>query len=160
MRRQLGYEHQRLLLRNALLEENFVPLGEDDADEEFDHFPTEVGGRSVKEVLVDVGEHSGTRTEVMVGSFETLGVGPILTGGDGGMGGCDEEDDGSFLVGDRGLGYLFVREGVSPGEIDPDFRESEFYKFQLAEIPVEEIATWVVESQSDPIGQMWGDGTC
>ena len=100
MRRQLGYECGSLLLRNALLEENFVTLGENDADEEFDHFPTEVGGRSVKEVLVDVGEHSGTRAEVVVGSFEAFGVGSILTSGDGGMGCGDEEDDGSLFVSD------------------------------------------------------------
>jgi hypothetical protein len=45
------------------------------------------------------------------------------------MGGCDEEDDGSLFVSDRGLGDLFVRECVSPREIDLDFRESEFYEF-------------------------------
>lgn len=129
MRRQLGYEYLRPLLRNALLKEDFVPLGKDNADEEFDHFSTEIGGRRVKEVLVDVGEHPGTCSEVVVGSFEAFGVGSILTGGDGGMGGCDEEDDGSLFVSDRSLGDLFVRKSVSPREIDLDFRESKFYEF-------------------------------
>ena len=56
----------------------------------------------------------------MVGPFEAFGVGPILTGGDGGMGGCDEEDDGGLFVSDGGLSDLLVRKSVSPGEIDPD----------------------------------------
>ena len=129
MRRQLGYECLRFLLRDALLEENFVTLGKDDADEEFDDFPTEIGGRSVKKVLVDVCEHSGARSEVVVGSFKALGVGSILTSSNGGMGGCDEEDDGSFLVSDGGLGDLFVRKGVFPGKVDLDLRESKLYKF-------------------------------
>ena len=129
MGRQLGYKRQSFLLRDALLEENFVPLSKDDADEELDHFSAEVRGRGVKEILVDVGEHSGTGSEVVVGPFEAFGVGSVLTGSDGGMGGCDEEDDGSLFVSDGGLSDLFVRKSVSPREIDPDFGESKFYEF-------------------------------
>lgn len=129
MGRQLGDERWSSLLGDALLEENFVTLSEDNADEEFDHFPTEVSGRSVKEVLVDVGEHSCTCPEIVVGTFEAFGIGSILTGCDGGMGSGDEEDDGSLFVSDGGLGDLLVRKGVPPREIDPDFRESKFYKF-------------------------------
>ena len=124
---QLGYEYRRFLLRDALFEEDLVTLSKDKADEEFDYIPTEVGRRSVEEVLVDIGEHSGTRSEVVVGPFEAFGVGPILTGGDGGMGRCDEEYDGSLFISDGGLGNLLVRESVSPGEIDPDLRESKFH---------------------------------
>ena len=83
----------------------------------------------MKEVLVDVGEHPGACSEVVVGTFEAFWVGPVLTCCNGGMGGCDEEDDGSLLVGDGGLGDLFVRKSVSPGEIDPDLWESKFHKF-------------------------------
>ena len=129
MRRQLGDERWGLLLGDALLEENFVTLSEDDPDEEFDHLPAEVGGRSVKEVLVDVGEHSRTCSEIVVGTFEAFRVGSILTGCDGGMGSGDEEDDGSLFVSDGGLSDLLVREGVPPREIDPNFWKSKFYKF-------------------------------
>jgi len=124
---QLGYEYRRLLLRDALLEEDLVALSKDNADEEFDHVPAEVGGRSVEEVLVDVGEHSRTCPGVVVGPFEAFGVGSVLTGSDGGMCCGNEEDDGSLLVSDGGLGDLLVRESVSPGEIDPDLWESKFH---------------------------------
>jgi len=70
---QLGYEYRRLLLRTALLEEDLVSLSKDKADEELDHVPAGVGGRSVEEVLIDVGEHSRTRPEVVVGLFEAFG---------------------------------------------------------------------------------------
>jgi hypothetical protein len=141
VRCKLGYEYRGFLLRDAFLEEDFVTLSEDDTDEELDYVPTKVGGGSVEEVLVDVGEHSGTRPEVVVGPFEAFGVGSILATSDGGMGSCDEEDDGSLFVSDGGLGDLFVRESVSPGEIDPNLWESKFHEFQLAEILVEEIAS-------------------
>ena len=127
MRCQLGYEYWGLLLRDALLEEDLVALSKDNADEEFNHVPAEVGGRSVEEVLVDVGEHSRTCPEVVVCPFEAFGVGSVLTGSDGGMGSCNEEDDGGLFVGDRGLGDLLVRKSVSPREIDPDLWESKFH---------------------------------
>ena len=127
MRCQLGYEYRCLLLRYALLEEDLVTLSKDNANEEFDYIPTEVCGRSVEEVLVDVGKHSGTCSEVVVSPLETFGVGSVLTGGDGRMGRCDEEDNGSLFVSDGGLGDLLVREGVSPGKIDPDLWESKFH---------------------------------
>jgi len=141
MRCQFGYKYRGLLLRDTLFEEDLVTLSKDDADEEFDHVPTEVGGRSVKEVLVDVGEHSGTCPEVVIGPLEAFGVGSILAGSDGGVGSCDEEDDGSLFVSDGGLGDLFARESVSPREIDPDLWESKFHEFKLTEILVEEIAS-------------------
>ena len=93
MRRQLGYEYRGFLLRDAFLEEDLVTLSKDGANEEFDYLPTEIRGRSVKEVLVDVGEHSGACPEVVIGPFEAFRVGSILARGDGGVGGCDEEDD-------------------------------------------------------------------
>ena len=127
MRRQLGDEYWSLLLGDALLEKNLVALSEDNADKEFDDFATEISGRSMKEVLVDVGEHSSACPEIVVSAFETFGVGSILTGRDGGMRSCDEEDDGSLFVSDRGLGDLLVREGISPGEIDPDFWEAKLH---------------------------------
>ena len=43
------------------------------------------------------------------------------------MGSRDEEDDGSLFVSDGGLGDLFVRESVSPGEIDSDLWEPKFH---------------------------------
>ena len=127
MRCELGYEYRRLLLRDALLEEDLVALSKDNADEEFDHVPTEVGGRSVEEVLINVGEHSCTCPEVVVGPFEAFGVGSVLTGSDGGMGSGNKEDDGGLFVSDGGLGDLLVRESVSPGEVDPDLWKSKFH---------------------------------
>ena len=124
---QLGYEYRRLLLRDALLEENLVTLSKDNANEEFDYVPAEVGGGGVEEVLVDVGEHSATCPEVVVGPFETFRIGPVLAGSDGGVGSCDEEDDRSLFISDGGLGDLLVRERVSPGEIDPDLGEAKFH---------------------------------
>ena len=141
MRRKLGYEYRGFLLRDAFLEEDLVTLSEDNADEEFDYFSTQVCGWSVEEVLVDVSEHSRTRPEVVVGPFEALGVGSVLAGGDRGMGGSNEEDDGGLLVSDGSLGDLLARESVSPGKIDPNLWEPKLHEFQLAEILVEEIAS-------------------
>jgi hypothetical protein len=58
------------------------------------------------------------------------------------VGRCDQEDNGSFLVRDRCLRDLFVRESVSPRKGDANFREAQFDEFQLAKVLVKQIAGW------------------
>ena len=114
LRRDLCDERIGLFLLDALFEKDFGCLGEDEADEELDDLATEVGGGCMEKVFVDVGEHASAGAKVVKGELETVWIGPVLRRSDGGVGGCDLEEDGGLFVGDGGLHGDLVGKGVVP----------------------------------------------
>ena len=52
------------------------------------------------------------------------------------------EDDGCFLECERCLSGELVRESIVPREGDPDLRETEFEKLQLAKVFVQQVSSY------------------
>ena len=103
LRSNLRDQSVPLLLVCAFLEEHLGRLREDDADEELDDLAAEIRGGGMQEVLIDVREHARTCAEVVKCPLETLWVGTVLRGGDGGMCRGYLENDTCFLVRDGRL---------------------------------------------------------
>jgi len=72
-----------LLLISAFFKENLGCLGKDGGNEKFDHLSTEIRGRGVKEVLVDVGKHPRASSEVIECALQALWIRSALGCGDG-----------------------------------------------------------------------------
>lgn len=138
----LRHQSISLLLVCAFLEKYLCRLGEDDADEELDHLATEIRGRCMQKVVVDVREHTSAGTTVVEGSLETLGVRTVLGCGDGRVCGGYLEDDASLLVRNGGLCRELACECVAPWEVDTDLRESQLEQLELAEVLVQQITPY------------------
>ena len=93
----------------------------------------------MEKVVIDISEHACSRSEVVEGAFEPLGVGAILGGGDGGVGRSNLKYNGGLLVCDRRLSSQLVGECIAPREVDSDLGEAQLEELELPKVLVQQV---------------------